>query len=70
MKRGMGNNTESHCFNRTYNSQYVLLPTLLLGIMECEVVLVHKLFRLICLSRNITITIHQPKVLHPHKDQL
>lgn len=39
---------------------YVLLPTLLFkGIMEWDVLLVHKLFKLICLSRNITITIHQ-----------
>ncbi len=39
---------------------YVLLPTRLFeGIMEWDVVRVHKLFKLICLSRNITITIHQ-----------
>lgn len=39
---------------------YVLLPTLLFrGTMEWDVVLLHNLFKLICLSRNITITIHQ-----------
>lgn len=39
---------------------YVLLPTLLFkGIMEWVTVLVHKLFKLMCLSRNIAITIHQ-----------
>lgn len=39
---------------------YVLLPTLLFkGIMEWDVERVHKLFKLICLSRNITIIIHQ-----------
>lgn len=39
---------------------YVLLPALLFkGIIEWDVVRVNKLFKLICLSRNITITIHQ-----------
>lgn len=42
------------------NIIYVLLPTQLFkGIMEWDVARVHKLFKLICLSRNITITIHQ-----------
>lgn len=38
---------------------YVLLPKLLFkGIMEWDVVHVHKLFKLLCLSSNITITMH------------
>lgn len=42
------------------HSIYVLLPTLLFkGIMEWDGVCVHKLFKLMCLWRNITITMHQ-----------
>jgi len=39
---------------------YVLLPTLLfIGIMEWDAAHVNKLFKLICLPRNITTTINQ-----------